>query len=73
MLAILTPHPMRPKTRGCTDSYAVRYERPRTLTDPNKRMLFTDLTVLDAESATNSAVRVPGQVHLPNAPRDAHD
>ena len=34
---------------GCVDSYSVRYERPRSLTDPNKRMLFTDLTVLDAD------------------------
>jgi cytochrome c-type biogenesis protein CcmF len=33
------------------DTYRIRYERPRMEVDRNKRMLFTDMTIMDADGA----------------------
>jgi cytochrome c-type biogenesis protein CcmF len=40
---------LRPEETMEVKGYVIRYERARTVTDPNKRAIFTDLTVMDAD------------------------
>ncbi|MCA9613063.1 MAG: cytochrome c biogenesis protein CcsA, partial [Myxococcales bacterium] len=40
---------LRPGSTMEIGDYVLRYDRPRMESDPNKRMIFTDLTVLDSD------------------------
>jgi cytochrome c-type biogenesis protein CcmH/NrfF len=47
---------LRPGETMAIGKHTVRYDQPRMEADPNKRMIFTDMTLLDASGAENGQV-----------------
>jgi cytochrome c-type biogenesis protein CcmF len=47
---------LRPGEAMAIGKHTVRYDQPRMATDPNKRMIFTDMTLLDSEGEEKGQV-----------------
>ena len=66
---------LRPGETMAIGDHTVRYDaQPRMEADPNKRMIFTDMTIArPVRTVRTKGSGRAGEVHLPDPPGDAHD